>query len=154
MQARWLAFGACVVAIAATGYGIFAPWLELPPHAQLGVHVGLVERVPGWAWVFQAITIAGIAFSLFRRGSPRPAALVLAATGLVGAASMLWTIRLLGESVAIDLFGNRLDIAIAPGAWIVVAGFAATVVGTVYLYASSSRQAREIVQGPGTDDSL
>jgi len=140
MLGRWLAFGACVIAVAAIGYGIFfAPWLDRPPHTQLGIDVGrgLVERVPGWAWVFQAITIAGIAFSLARRGSPRPAALVLAATGVVGAASMLWTIRILGDAVVANDFGDRVGIVIAPGAWIVVAGFAATVLGGLLVWRAS-----------------
>jgi len=146
MLGRWPTFGACAVAVAAIAYGIFfAPWVDLPPHAQLGVHLGngLVERVPGWAWAFQAITIAGIAFSLIRRGSPRPAALVLSATGVVGAASMVWTIRLLDQSVAADVFGNRIDVVIAPGAWIVVAGFAATVLGGLLLWRAVTGQPRE-----------
>ena len=129
MLNRWLAFGACAVAVAMVGYGIFAPWLDLPAKAQLGLEVGAVERVPAVAWIFQAITVAGIALSLIRKGSPLSAGLVLAGAGVVGLASMLWTIRLLGRSVVADVFGNRLDAVIAPGAWLVVAGFGATVVG-------------------------
>jgi len=134
MPNRWLAFGACGVAIAAIAYGLFAPWLDLPANTQLGVQVGAIERVPSGAWVFQVITFAGIAFSLVRKGSPRPAALVLAATGVVGAATMLWTIRLLGRSVAADAFGNRIDLVIAPAPWIVVVGFAATAIGGLVLW--------------------
>jgi hypothetical protein len=134
MLSRWLAFGACAIAVAAIGYGLFAPWLDLPANTQLGVQVGAIERVPSGAWLFEVITLAGIAFSLFRNGSPRPAALVLAATGVIGAATMLWTIRLLGRSVAADVFGNRVDLVIAPAPWIVVAGFAATAVGGLVLW--------------------
>jgi hypothetical protein len=140
-MSRWLAFGACAVAVAAVGYGIFVPSLDLPAGARLGVEFGMIDRVPGGAWVFQAITLAGIAFSLFRNGSPRPAALVLAATGVVGAASMLWTIRLLGRSVASDVFGNRIDVVIAPAPWIVVAGFAASVVGGLLLWRAAKPSA-------------
>jgi hypothetical protein len=141
MHTRWLAFAVCAVAVAAIGYGIFAPWLDLPAKTQLGLQIGAIERVPGWAWVFQVITVAGIAFALVRKGSPRPAGLVLAATGVIGAASMLLTVRLLDRSVAADVFGNRIDVVIAPGAWIVVAGFAATVVGGLLVLRASREPA-------------
>jgi hypothetical protein len=148
MSYRWLVFGTLIAALAVTSFGMFlSPWIDLPDFASIKIAHDFGERLPSVMWVLALIGAVGTGWVMYRERArafvPGPTALITAVVALAGVGSMLWEMRTIKSSMALDRFDQPLAVGVAPGAWLVVFGFGVAALAALSLVRLAASQVRD-----------
>jgi len=148
MSYRWLVLGTLVAALAVASFGMFfLPWIDVPDFANLKIEHSFADRLPSAMWMIAVLGTLGVAWVMIRERErafvPGPTALVTAIVALAGLGSMMWVMRSIRASTALDRFDTLTPVGIAPGAWLVVVGFGVAALAALSLVRLAAAQVRD-----------